>query len=502
MNRLTVGLIFLTVFIPSVLFSRNGPAMYYADGAVTGLTIKFVSADSCTGTPPSVTINGGVVGHTLSDMGGGAYWKDIPEGMYHVFQSSTWKAKTYVISDSAHVKLAAVDSNNWVTSDRLAGVSVTESKLAGNSVSGAKVSDGSLNSADIANTSLYWLKLHTTVKGSADTTYDLGEMQTDLTGMKGNWNSGTDYHLGAIDSIVKGLIGTSFSSAACSLTVTGSAVGVRAFWYMNSAANYDAVNYYDVFAGEIPYLHAAGAMDSLSYATLQTGMNRVARISSPGRLAQTYFVNWPDSVYVVIVATDYAGNMVSSGWKVGRSGMVSPGFSSDLAGNPFYAQGQNLADVLTVMGNELATVSAVSSAVSKPKILVYNWNSTAAAGYDQDAAVYGIHRSSADSGEGPKYPIRFGFVKHPGYTRATLSVKGRMQSIGEKGYVQLDMGGNQSIVTVGGLSTAQDTTTKMYTVTVSLLGLTDDEVYEGNMLIWVGNTADSLSVHLPTVWME
>lgn len=501
MKRL-LWIAWLCWLIPALVEGRNGPAMYYADGAVTGLTIKFVAVDSCTGTPPSVTINGGVVGHTLSDMGGGAYWKDIPEGYYHVFQSSTWKAKTYVVSDSAHLKLAAVDSNNWVTSDRIAEGAVGEVEVAANSISGPKIADGSLNSADIANTSLYWLKLHTTVKGSADTTYDLGEMQTDVTGMKGNWNAGTDYHLGAIDSIVKGLIGTSFSSAACSLTVTGSAVGVRAFWYMNSAANYDAVNYYDVFAGEVPYLHAAGTMDSLSYATLQTGMNRVARISSPGRLAQTYFVNWPDSVYVVIVATDYAGSRVSSGWKVGKSGMVSPGFASDLAGNPFYAQGQNLADVLTVMGNELATVSAVSSAVAKPKIMVYNWNSTASAGYDQDAAGYAIHRSTADAGEGPKYPVRFGFVKHAGYTLATLAVKGRMQSIGEKGYVQLDMGGNQSLVTIGGLSTAQDTTTKMYSVTVSLIGLTDNEAYEGNVLIWVGNTADSLSVHLPTVWME
>lgn len=488
--RVLALLLVLVLDAVAALFpvAGQGPATWSDVNGTTGLTVKYVDCDSTTGSPPSVSIMGGVLGYTLSDWGGGQYGRWVPEGCYYVFVGGVYKQAAAVYAAVPTTKNGYQDSTNWVTNPRMADNSVGWAEVINGSLTGADIQDASLSNAEIAAGVLYYYHLHNSLKGSGvDTTFSIEEIQDSLRALYGAWSSG-DYSVDVLSDKVKTLEGTAFSAATVTQVVSGYPNGVRSYVTLNSAENYDAVRVLEWFIGDVPYLHAAGAMDSTSYANLAAGMMRYASISSPGRRQQAQFISATDTTYVVAVATDFAGNHVSSGWSVGYPGNIDVGQSSSLVGMPYYSEGNDIVDVLRTILPKLQNLETKDATLNSQDFVDHVFQKRRVT-TDGSASINGGIILDTIDVVGPPFTAGvFDFVKTSNVTQADIYFNARAAAVGDSGRVYLEIG------SAGTLHFAIPYSANYvgYHGSLSIGGLPDDSCYVGYVRGYVNDSSDKI----------
>lgn len=466
----------------------NAPVTYNANG-VLGLTVRAVDTLQCTGAPPSVTINGGATIYTFSSMGGGLYQRYLPPGCYHFFETSTWKATAEIgalgKSDSM---MTIITANGWVTSARILDGTIAFADLGVNSVGSAHIVNGDVYADDLRAGNVYWNHLHANIKGtSPDTAFNIDKMQDSLRALYGAWSAG-DYSVDVLSDKVKALEGTSFSGAVVSLVVAGQYTGIRLVWSMNTAANYAAVKRYEIYAGAYPYLHAAGSLDSTSYANLNNVMSRIETITSPRAQAQAYSVPCSDTTYVVVVAVDYGGNYISSGWSSGVPGVIDVGSLSSLIGLPYVGTNTTIADIFRTALPILSRLDAkdrdnagdLGSDHVFQKVRVTTDGSTPLSG--------GVTVDTIDVVGPPWTAGIFPFVREDGVTVAEITFNARALAVGDSGRIYLEIGGAGELH----FAIPYSATLQRYQGSLSIAGLAADSCQTGYVRGYTFHSSDKV----------
>lgn len=492
----------------------KGPAWYTAIDGSTGLTVLAVDQDSCTGSPPSVTINGGVSGTAFTDLGGGVYFAECLEGWKYVFVDGALDGAYYQVSDSLYSRLSALEaagnvsttdlSTGCVTSAKIADGTIAAVDIASGAVTNSKIGSDEITTDKIAPGEVAWSDLNTTVTGfSPDNGFTIEEMQDTLRWLYDGVVPATDYNVKEMSDILKEeVLDLTLVADTITVALSGGRGSVRVRWDhtgLYAAENDTATRYWEVYWSEsAPGFTASDSLTASDIANIANGMNLAHHYRPTNYYSQTRDVgpvDEGDSVYVVVVAWDWQGAAWGSGIYGGKASDGNVGSVDALIGADDYVAGMSGMDLVKINNDKINQLEAKVGASGLPPLCIVNSFTM-----DSLGVLAGVGNLPELKTEGLSSNVltKFSYYTYAGYTKIFVTGKARVGSSGtQTGYVSPSNGGS-----AGTAATITATALTTFTTEVSIASFADDEVFTG----WVsaiGATAnDTIYVRGLTVWLR